>query len=122
MRRVQRKTNRPLMANSVPLNLLVDLYELTMAESYFRHRFKAQGTFDLFVRNLPKNRSYLLFAGLEDILRYLQNLKFSQDDLVYLERLGFGQDFLTYLGKLRFHGDVWAMPEGSVFFPGEPVV
>ena len=103
-------------------SLLVDLYELTMAESYYRHRFKAQATFDLFVRNLPKNRSYLLFAGLEDILRYLKNLKFTQDDLVYLERLGFGQDFLTYLGKMRFHGDVWAMPEGSVFFPGEPVV
>jgi nicotinate phosphoribosyltransferase len=106
----------------VPVSLLVDLYELTMAESYYRHRFKAQATFDLFVRNLPKNRSYLLFAGLEDILRYLKNLKFTQDDLVYLERLGFGQDFLTYLGKMRFHGDVWAMPEGSVFFPGESVV
>lgn len=100
----------------------MDLYELTMAQSYYRHRFKAQATFDLFVRHLPANRSYLVFAGLEDVLRYLKNLKFSQDDLDYLERLGFGEDFLTYLGRLRFHGDVWAMPEGSVFFPGEPVI
>ncbi len=110
------------MLTHAPLNLLVDLYELTMAESYFRHRFKAQATFDLFVRNLPVHRSYLVFAGLDDILRYLKNFKFTQDDLVFLERLGFGQEFLTYLGKMRFHGDVWAMPEGTVFFPNEPVL
>jgi nicotinate phosphoribosyltransferase len=110
------------MLTRAPLNLLVDLYELTMAESYFRHRFKAQATFDLFVRNLPVHRSYLLFAGSDEILRYLANFKFTQEDLVYLERLGFGQEFLTYLGKMRFHGDVWAMPEGSVFFPNEPVL
>jgi nicotinate phosphoribosyltransferase len=103
-------------------NLLVDLYELTMAQSYFRHRGKAQATFDLFVRDFPKNRSYFLFAGLEDVLRYLKNMKFSQEDLNYLERLGFSEDFLTYLGKLRFHGEVWAMPEGTVFFPNEPIV
>lgn len=105
------------------MSLLVDLYELTMAESYFRYRKKARATFDLFVRNLPKNRGYLLFAGLEDIILYLENLKFSQDDLDYLERLKiFSGDFLAYLGKLRFCGDVWAMPEGTVFFPGETVV
>lgn len=103
-------------------SLLVDLYELTMAQSYFSHRVKAQATFDLFARDLPKNRSYFLFAGLEDVLRFLKNLKFSQEDLDYLERLGFSEDFLTYLGKLRFHGEVWAMPEGTVFFPNEPVV
>ncbi|MBI5873780.1 MAG: nicotinate phosphoribosyltransferase [Candidatus Omnitrophica bacterium] len=108
--------------NHSNLSLLMDLYELTMAQSYYRHRFKAQATFDLFVRHLPANRSYLLFAGLEDVLRYLKNLKFNQEDLDYLERLGFGEDFLTYLGRLRFHGDVWAMPEGTVFFPGEPVI
>ncbi|MGE5279946.1 MAG: nicotinate phosphoribosyltransferase [Deltaproteobacteria bacterium] len=110
------------MANLIPSSLLVDLYELTMAESYFRHRFKAQATFELFVRKLPPARSYFLFAGLEDILRYLKNFKFTQEDLVFLERLGFGQEFLTYLGKMRFHGDVWAMPEGAVFFPNEPVL
>lgn len=104
------------------MSLLLDLYELTMAQSYFQHRLKAQATFDLFVRQCPKNRSYLLFAGLEDVLRYLKNLKFSQEDLDYLGHLGFNEDFLTYLGKLRFHGDVWALAEGTVFFPGEPVV
>jgi len=103
-------------------SLLVDLYELTMAQSYFQHRLKAQATFDLFVRQCPRNRSYLLFAGLEDVLRYLKNLRFGREDLDYLERLGFDEDFLTYLGKLRFHGEVWAMPEGTVFFPLEPVL
>ncbi len=103
-------------------SLLVDLYELTMAQSYFCHRVKAQATFDLFVRDLPENRSYFLFAGLEDVLRYLKNLKFTQEDLDYLERLGFSEDFLTYLGKLRFHGEVWAVPEGTIFFPNEPVI
>lgn len=105
-----------------PLSLLVDLYELTMAATYFRHRPKAQATFDLFVRGLPADRSYLIFAGLEDVLLYLSALRFNQGDLDYLERLGFDQDFLTYLGRLRFHGDVWALPEGTVFFPGEPVL
>jgi len=110
------------MFSPAPLSLLVDLYELTMAESYFRHRVKAQATFDLFVRHLPVQRSYLVFAGLDDILRYLKGLRFTQDDLAFLERLGFGEEFLTYLGRLRFHGDVWAMPEGTVFFPNEPVL
>ncbi len=110
------------MLTRAPLNLLVDFYEFSMAESYFRHRFKAQATFDLFVRNMPPNRSYLLFAGLDEILRYLKNFKFTQEDLVTLERLGFGEEFLTYLGKMRFHGEVWAMPEGTVFFPNEPVL
>ena len=104
------------------LSLLLDLYELRMAQSYFRHRLKAQATFDLFIRGLPKNRSYFLFAGLEDSLRYLKNLKFTQEGLDYLKGLGFDEDFLTYLGKLRFFGDVWAMPEGTVFFPGEPII
>lgn len=104
------------------ISLLLDLYELTMAQSYFRHRPKAQATFDLFVRQMPSQRSYLLFAGLEDVLRYLKNLKFSQEDLDYLEMQGFDEEFLNYLGKMRFFGEVWAMPEGTVFFPSEPVL
>ena len=111
-----------MLAFQENISLLLDFYELTMAQSYFRHRFKAQATFDLFVRQMPKHRSYLLFAGLEDALQYLKNLKFAQEDLDYLEALGFDEDFLTYLGKLRFYGEVWAMPEGTVFFPLEPVM
>ncbi|MFH0876773.1 MAG: nicotinate phosphoribosyltransferase [Candidatus Omnitrophota bacterium] len=111
-----------MLTSQEPLSLLVDFYELAMAQSYFRHRIKTQATFDLFVRRLPKNRAFLVLAGVADVLRYLRNLKFDQHSLDYLERLGFQEDFLTHLGKLRFHGDVWAMPEGAVFFANEPVL
>lgn len=111
-----------MLMDQTHLSLLVDFYELAMAQSYFRHRMKAQATFDLFVRRMPKNRSFFLLAGMADVLRYLSNLKFDQQALDYLKRLGFEEDFLTYLGKLRFHGDVWAMPEGTVFFANEPVL
>jgi nicotinate phosphoribosyltransferase len=103
-------------------SLLMDFYELTMAQTYFRYRPRAQATFDLFVRQLPPHRSYLLFAGLEDVLRYLADFRFTSRDLDYLAQLGFAHDFLSYLKNLRFSADVWAMPEGSVFFPGEPVL
>ncbi len=93
-----------------------------MAQSYFRHRRGASATFDLFVRKMPQNRSYLVFAGLEDIIAFLQGLKFSRNDIGYLASIGFDKDFLSYLKDFRFRGDVLAMPEGTVFFPGEAVV
>ena len=98
-------------------SLLVDLYELTMAQSYFNHRVKAQATFDLFARDLPKNRSYFIFAGLEDVLRFLTNLKFSQEDLDYLERLGFSEDFLTYLESSGFTARCGQCRRARYFFP-----
>lgn len=104
-------------------SLLVDLYELTMAQCYFVYRRDALATFDLFVRQLPRNRSYLIAAGLADILDYIKNLKFNTDDISYLRRQEiFSEDFLSYLGKFKFHGDIWAMPEGQVFFPDEPII
>ena len=93
-----------------------------MAQSYFRHRPNSRATFDLFVRNLPQTRSYFLFVGLEDALRYLKEFKFSKADLDYLNKIGFDKDFLKYLRKLKFGAEVWAMPEGTVFFPNEPVM
>jgi nicotinate phosphoribosyltransferase len=105
------------------LSLLVDLYELTMAECYFRQKPEVSATFELFVRQLPSNRNYLIAAGLEDLLDFIRELKFSLADLKYLSSLKlFSRDFLKFLGKLRFSGDIWAMPEGTVFFPNEPIV
>jgi nicotinate phosphoribosyltransferase len=105
------------------LALLVDLYELTMAQSYFVYKDEACATFDLFVRELPENRNYLIACGLEDILNYLKGLRFAEDDLLYLRKQEFfSEDFLKYLSDFRFKGDVWAMPEGTVFFPDEPII
>jgi nicotinate phosphoribosyltransferase len=104
-------------------SLLVDLYELTMAESYFRYKKNAFATFDLFVRQLPQNRSYLVNAGLNDILDYIKNLRFDKECLSYLraQRL-FSESFLKYLADFKFRGDIWAMREGEVFFANEPVI
>lgn len=105
------------------LSLLLDFYELAMAESYFQHKPNTSATFDLFVRKLNSNRSYLLFAGLEDALHYLETLRFSKDDLSYLKSLGgFSEGFLNYLKKFRFSGDVYSLKEGEVFFANEPML
>jgi nicotinate phosphoribosyltransferase len=103
--------------------LLTDLYELTMAACYYEHRMFERATFSLFVRTYPPHRRYFVSAGLEDVLDYLENLKFTQDDLAYLEKIGlFKSGFLSHLEKLRFTGDVWAIPEGRLFFANEPVL
>jgi len=113
------------MAGLLPqdLALVTDLYELTMAQAYFEHGMNAPATFSLFVRKLPRNRGYLVSAGLEDVVRYLENLHFPPSTLEYLEstRL-FSPAFLDYLSRLRFTGEVWAIPEGRLFFANEPVV
>ncbi len=103
--------------------LLTDLYELTMAASYFREEMHGEATFSLFIRKYPKDRSYFVAAGLADALAYLATFRFSEDDLAYLEttRL-FQPDFLDYLKTVRFTGEVWAMPEGSLFFKDEPIL
>ena len=104
-------------------SLLVDFYELAMAQSYFNHRPNAFASFDLFVRRLPEKRSYLLFCGLADVVRYLSDLRFSKEDILFLKSLHvFSEDFLRYLQRFKFNGDVWAMQEGEIFFAGEPVV
>ncbi len=105
--------------------LLLDLYELTMAQAYWRARKDClpQATFDLFVRQLPRNRGYLINAGLADILDYIQNLRFTPRDINYLKQQDlFSADFLNYLAQFKFSGDIWAMPEGEIFFANEPVI
>jgi nicotinate phosphoribosyltransferase len=105
------------------VGLLVDLYELTMAQCYFREGKNEPATFDLFVRTLPPRRAFLLNAGLESVLEYLEGLRFGPEALDYLRSLGlFDEEFLDYLRRFRFTGDVRALPEGEVFFPPEPVL
>jgi nicotinate phosphoribosyltransferase len=104
------------------MSLFTDFYELTMCASYFDNKNFELATFDLFIRRLPENRSYFLFAGLEEALQYLQSIKFTEEHLAYLKKQGFKEDFLDYLRGFRFTGDVWAVPEGTVAFPNEPLI
>jgi nicotinate phosphoribosyltransferase len=103
--------------------LLVDLYELAMADSYLRHGMNDRATFALFVRSLPPNRAFLISAGLDTALAYLETLRFTPESIAYLRRLGlFSAAFLDYLREFRFSGDVRAIREGEVFFPPEPLL
>ena len=102
--------------------LLTDLYELTMAQTYFEHDMSASATFSLFVRSYPPNRSYFVAAGLEDVLGFLASFRYPKESIDYLRSTGiFSSEFLDYLLQLRFTGSVWAVPEGRLFFAGEPV-
>ncbi|PYU10486.1 MAG: nicotinate phosphoribosyltransferase [Acidobacteria bacterium] len=106
--------------------LLTDLYELTMAAGYVQNRFEALATFELFVRHLPNRRNYLVAAGLEQALDFLENVSFSSEDVAYLRALpsfrSVHSSFFDYLSRFQFAGDVWALPEGTIFFPGEPLL
>jgi nicotinate phosphoribosyltransferase len=104
--------------------LLADLYELTMAAAYFENRLTAKATFELFVRSLPAERSFLLAAGLQQALEYLQNLRFHDEEIAYLREqpvfARISDDFFDYLRDFQFRGEVWAMPEGTPVFAEEP--
>ena len=103
--------------------LFTDLYELTMAQGYFRQGMSSPATFSLFVRPSRVKRSYLVSAGLEDVLRYLEGFSFSRGAIDYLHSTGtFTDDFLDFLGSLRFTGSVRAIPEGRLYFHNEPVL
>ena len=106
--------------------LLTDLYELTMAAGYFQTRFEARATFELFIRNIPPQRNYLVAAGLEQAIEYLQHVNFSAEDVAFLRQhpilSQIQPEFFEYLSKFRFTGDIWAVPEGTVVFPGEPLM
>jgi nicotinate phosphoribosyltransferase len=106
-----------------PPALLLDLYELTMAQSYFERGMAGPATFSLFARHLPAGWGYFLAAGLDDALASLEGLAFAPEDLAYLRTTGlFTEDFLRSLGRLRFTGAVRALPEGTVCFPDEPLL
>jgi nicotinate phosphoribosyltransferase len=104
-------------------SLLTDLYELTMAASYFAHAMNEPATFELFVRALPSERRFLISAGLEDALHYLEQLHFAPEELAFLESTQyFERPFLDYLREFRFSGEVWAMAEGEAVFSDEPML
>jgi len=108
------------MSNSI---LLTDLYELTMLQAYFEQRMNGTAVFEFFVRKLPAQRNFLLAAGLDQVLDYLDGLRFTDDDLAWLRGSGrFSAAFVDSLADLRFTGDVDAMPEGTPFFADEPIL
>ena len=103
--------------------LLTDLYELTMLKAYFESGMTDTAVFELFVRKLPPERNFLLFAGLEQVLRFVERLRFGEAELGWVERSGlFGPAFVRRLESFRFTGDIHAMAEGTAFFPDEPVL
>lgn len=103
--------------------LLTDLYELNMAASYLRRGMVEPATFSLFVRRLPPDRGFLVAAGLEDCLDFLERFRFEEEDLAYLrETLGYNDETISAFADLRFTGDVWAIPEGRVAYAGEPLL
>lgn len=103
--------------------LLTDLYELTMAQAYLEQGMDEPAVFEFFVRKLPAHRNFLVAAGLEQVLDHLSELHFSPEELAWLDQSGqFSSRLLDYLGTLRFTGDVEAMPEGTIFFPHEPIL
>jgi nicotinate phosphoribosyltransferase len=105
------------------VSLLTDLYELTMAYSYFKSNRNEISTFELFVRNFPNNRNFLVSAGIDDIIKIISEFHFTDDDIKYLKSLKlFSDDFLEYLKNFKFKGDVWAIPSGQIYFPKEPVI
>jgi nicotinate phosphoribosyltransferase len=103
--------------------LLTDLYQLNMMQAYLDHARTDIAVFELFVRKLPAERGFLMAAGLEQALDYLEQLHFSMEEIEWLARSGrFGRGLLDYLGSFRFTGEVHAMPEGTVFFADEPIL
>lgn len=112
------------MNKETTLSLLCDFYELTMGRGYFAAGMADQiAYFDVFFRTVPDGGGYAIAAGLEQIAEYVRDLHFDDSDMEYLRsKKLFDEDFLAYLKNFRFTGDIWAMPEGTVIFPGEPIM
>ena len=109
--------------NQKNLTLLTDLYELTMMQGYFERQENETVIFDVFFRSNPNNAGYSIAAGLEQVIDYIKNLHFTYDDVSYLRSLNmFSEEFLHYLSGFHFSGDIYAIPEGTVVFPKEPLL
>lgn len=106
------------------LTLLCDFYELTMARGYFNSEIKNKiAYFDVFFRRVPDGGGYAIAVGLESVIEYIKSLKFDDSDVEYLRTKGiFDEEFLKYLKDFKFSGDIWAVPEGTVVFPNEPIM
>lgn len=110
------------MTANVPL-LLTDLYQLTMLQAYWRHGMNETAVFEFYSRRLPRERNFLLAAGAEQVLAFLETMRFEPDEIEWLRQTErFDPAFVDRLAELRFTGDVDGMPEGTVFFPGEPIL
>ena len=105
------------------LEMIADFYEFTMSNGYFQKNMNDIAYFDVFFRKVPDDGGFAIFAGLKQIIDFVKNLHFSEDDILYLkERNMFSDNFLDYLRNFKFTGDIWAIPEGTVVFPGEPLI
>jgi nicotinate phosphoribosyltransferase len=105
------------------LTLLTDFYELTMMQGYFKNNTNEMVIFDAFYRTNPSGSGYAIVAGMEQVIDYIKNLHFDEDDISYLRSLSiFNEDFLEYLSNFKFSGSIYAIPEGTVVFPMEPLV
>ena len=112
------------MIERINMTMLTDFYELTMANGYFEKGFEKQiAYFDMFFRRIPDGGGFAIVAGLEQVIHYLEKMKFDEDDLDFLRKKGrFSEGFLQYLRDFKFECDLWAIPEGTPIFPGEPVL
>ena len=112
------------MIEKLNLTMLTDFYEITMANGYHSSGMADDiAYFDMFFRKIPDGGGYAIFAGLEQVIEYLKNLEFTDEDIEYLRsKKLFNEDFLEYLANFEFKCDVWAVPEGSIVFPHEPLI
>lgn len=112
------------MNNQTNFTMLCDFYELSMANGYFQTPLRDRITyFDVFFRSIPDNGGFAIAAGLEQVIDYIQNLHFTEEDIEYLRsKGGFVEEFLDYLRNFHFTGDIWAVPEGTPIFPREPIM
>lgn len=112
------------MLDNYNLTMLTDFYEISMANGYFQSDIRDQeAVFDMFFRRVPDNGGFAIMAGVEQLIKYMKNLKFTTEDIEYLRgKKCFSEDFLEYLKNFKFTCDVWAVPEGTPIFPHEPIV
>ena len=109
--------------NKRNLELIADFYEFTMSNGYFQKNMQEIAYFDVFFRKVPDNGGYAIMAGLEQIIEFVKDMHFTDDDIEYLRNQNlFSEEYLTYLKDFKFTGDIWAIPEGTVIFPGEPLI
>ncbi len=106
------------------ITMVMDFYEMTMANGYFNnHVNDTKAVFDVFFRKNPDNAGFSIFAGLEQVIEYIKNLHFSEEDIDYFRRQNlFSEEFLSYLASYHFNGDIYAMPEGTIVYPNEPLI
>ena len=112
------------MIKDINLTMFMDFYEITMANGYLEHGYRDKiACFDMFFRRVPDGGGFAIMAGGEQMIEYIQNLKFEAEDIEYLrEKKLFSEEFLSYLKDFDFSCDVWAIPEGTPIFPGETIV